>query len=168
MTQPQQQRIDLVLAPLLEAALLAVLGLAGWATHQPLIFASLGPTAYELIETPERRSAKPYNIIMGNLIALLSAFAALWITGAWFAAPVSANGVPLQRVWAAVLAALITVLLTLLAKATQPAALSTTLLVALGILQEPRDGAIIFISILLITAFGEPLRRWRERNRHTE
>jgi CBS-domain-containing membrane protein len=83
MTQRQQQRKDLVLAPLLEAALLVVLGLAGCASHQPLIFASLGPTAYELIETPERRSARPYNIIMGNLIALLSAFAALWIIGTW-------------------------------------------------------------------------------------
>jgi CBS-domain-containing membrane protein len=167
MTQRQPQGKDLVLAPLLEAALLVVLGLASWASHQPLIFASLGPTAYELIETPERRSAKPYNIIMGNLIALLSAFAALWITGAWFVAPLSAGSVPLQRVWAAVLAALLTVFLTLLARATQPAALSTTLLVSLGILQKPREGAIIFISILLITALGEPIRRWRERDRHT-
>ena len=167
MIERRQHSEDLFLAPLLEAALLLVIGVAGWASHQPLIFASLGPTAYELIETADRPSAKPYNIIAGNLIALLSALAALLITRAWFVAPVSASGVPLQRVWAAGLAALLTVFGTLVAKATQPAALSTTLLVSLGILQTIHDCVIIFAAILLLTAIGEPIRRWRERKRRT-
>jgi hypothetical protein len=73
----------------------------------------------------------------------------------------SIHGVPLLRVGASTLAAMLTVFLTLLARATQPAALSTTLLISLGIMQTPREGAVIMASVLLITAIGQPLRRWR-------
>lgn len=156
-------RKDLLFAPICEGALLLIVSLAGWIMHQPLVFASLGPTAYELIETPKRPSAKPYNILVGHLIGVLAGFAALYVTGAWYAPAVSANGVPLLRVWAAVAAAVITVVLTLLVRATQPAALSTTLLVSLGMMQQWRNGAVIMGAVLLMTLTGEPLRMWRAR-----
>jgi CBS-domain-containing membrane protein len=152
-------RKELYLAPVLEAALILAVALVGWATHQPFIFASLGPTAYEMIEMPKRPSAHPYNIIAGNLIAVIAAFAALYVTGAWSVASVSAHGVPLPRVWAAMVAALLTVFGTLLARASQPAALSTTLLISLGIMQTWQESAVIMGAVLLITMIGEPLRR---------
>jgi hypothetical protein len=156
-------RKDLLIAPTLEAALIFVVALAGWLAHQPLIFASLGPTAYELVETPERKSARPYNIVVGHLVAVVSAFLALALSHAWSVPPVSSSGVPLLRVWAAMLATAITVFGTLLLKATQPAALSTTLLVSLGVMQTWKDGAIIMIAVLLMTLIGEPVRRFRSR-----
>ena len=157
-------RKDLFVAPPLEAALILVVALAGWISHNPLVFASLGPTAFEMIETPERPSARPYNIIAGHLIAVLAAFAALWLTHAWGAPIVSSNGVPLQRVWAAVLATILTAFLTLLARAVQPAALATTLLISLGVMQTMRAGVVIMVAVLLMTAIGEPVRRWREKS----
>lgn len=156
---------DLYIAPLLEAALIAVIGLAAWMSHSPLLFASLGPTAFELIETPERPSARPYNIIVGNIIAIVGAFVALWLTGARSASPVSSAGLPLLRVWATVLAAMFTVFGTLLLKATQPAALSTALLISLGLMQTAKDAGLILLAIVLMTAMGEPIRRFRERSR---
>jgi hypothetical protein len=42
----------LVWATLGEGGLVLALATIGWATNQPLIFASLGPTAYELVEQP--------------------------------------------------------------------------------------------------------------------
>lgn len=154
-------KTDLLLAPLGEAFLILIAGLAGWLTHQPLIFASLGPTAYELIETPHRRSARPWSIFAGHGSAVVAGYLALFITAAWKAGPVSPSGVPLPRVWAAVLAAGMTVLLTLLLRAGQPAALSTTLLIALGIMQAPRDAAVLMGGVILMMAVGEPLRRRR-------
>jgi CBS domain-containing membrane protein len=154
---------DFVMAPLAEAALILIAGAAGWALHKAFLFASLGPTAYELIETPERQSARPYNLIAGHLIGVLSAFAALWITHAGSAPSPSPESVPLIRVGSAVIAAGLTVLCTLLAKATQPAALSTTLLLALGIMRGWLAGVDIMAAVLLMTAVGEPMRRWRER-----
>lgn len=155
------KRNDLVIAPVCEAALIFIAAIAAWLTQTPLIFASLGPTAFEMVETPKRPSARPYNVIVGHLIAVLSAFLALFVTHAWSTPGVSSGSISMLRVWAATIAALLTVFGTLLAKATQPAALSTTLVIALGPMQRPKDGLLIMAAILLMSAFGEPLRRWR-------
>lgn len=155
---------EILIVPPLEGALILVVGLAGYISHSPLLFASLGPTAFEMIETPHRKSARPYNIIGGHLIGILAAFAALWLTNARNFPSVSAAGVPLVRVWAAALAAMLTALGTFLARARQPAALSTTLLVSLGVLQTARDGVVIMAAVLMMTALGEPIRRLRRRD----
>jgi hypothetical protein len=142
--------------------LLLVIAAAGWATSQPLIFASLGPTAYELVEKPRDRSARAYNIIVGHLVGLGSGFLALYLMNAWRAPNVAQAGlVTPERMWAAVLAAVITTLGTLLLRAGQPAAIATSLLVALGSMQTAHDAIVIAIAVLLITAIGEPLRRVR-------
>jgi len=152
---------DLLIAPLCEGLLLFVVGLVGYLTHKPLVFTSLGPTAYELIETPRRPSARPYNVIVGHLIGVACGFAALALTHAWHSPSISSGTVTMQRLGAAVLAAALTVLLTLLVKATQPAALSTTLLVSLGTLQGRADALYIMAAVVLMTITGAPLRRWR-------
>lgn len=157
------QKRDLLIAPACEGALVLVVALAAWVSRQPLIFASLGPTAYELIETPKRSSARPYNIIVGHTVAVLSAFLALYVTRGWWTPAASHGNLTLSRVACATLAALLTVFGTLLLKAAQPAALSTTLLIALGVMQQKRDIVIIMAGVLLMTAIGEPLRRWRAR-----
>ncbi len=157
------KRRETIVAPLCEAALILVAGLAALVAHRPLFFASLGPTAYELVETPDRPSARPYNVIVGHLIGVLCGFAALGITHAWSVPAVSTSSISMQRVGAAALASLLTVLGTLLARAQQPAALSTTLLVATGAMQRAQDGVSIMLAILLLTAVGEPLRHWRLR-----
>lgn len=155
---------DLLIAPIGEGLLILIAALAGWATQQPLIFASLGPTAYELIETPHRRSAEPYSLVVGHLVGVGAGYLALFVTGAWHAAPVSNAGMPLERVWCTCLAAMLTVLVNLLVRASQPAAVSTTLLIAAGLLQARKDAAIILCAVLLMAFVGEPLRRIRLNN----
>ena len=152
---------DLLIVPLCEAALIAIVGVAAWIAHAPLLFASLGPTAYEMVETPERQSAKPYNVIVGHLIGVLAGLGATWVTRADLVAPVGSSSVPLPRVWAAVISAGATVLLTLLLRAGQPAAIATTLLIALGVMPGWRSGVEILAAVLLMTLVGEPLRNWR-------
>jgi CBS-domain-containing membrane protein len=156
------KRITPFVAALLEAALILVVSVAGWLAHKPLVFASLGPTAFEIIETPNRPSARLYNILVGNLVAVFAAHFALWITDAWAAAAVSASGVPAERVYAATLAAFSTVLLTLLLKATQPAALSTTLLISLGVMQTWKDAALVMAAVTFMSVIGLPIRHWRK------
>jgi hypothetical protein len=153
---------DLLIAPVCEGTLVLVMALAAWATHNPLIFTSLGPTAYELVETPERPSARPYNILMGHFIAVLAAFLGVYAAGAAHVPGVSEAGVALPRVCAATIAAALTVFVTLAVHATQPAALSTTLLIALGNMPHWRDGFFIMGAVLLMTALGQPIRMWRK------
>lgn len=157
-------RRDLLIAPLCEAALLFVAAVIAWLTHRPFIFASLGPTAYELVETPERKSARPYNVMVGHLVAVLTGFLALWATNAWSSPGISQDTIGWRRIAAVVLASAGTVVVTLLMKATQPAALSTTLLISLGLMQKWQDGIVIMGGVLLMLLFGEPVRLWRLRH----
>ena len=154
-------RRDLLIAPAGEAFLILIAALAGWLLRQPLLFASLGPTAYELIETPHHKSARPWNIFAGHLSGIGAAWLALLLLHGWHAPPVSAAGIPLLRVWTATVAAALTVLVTLLLRASQPAAIATSLLIATGLMQTPRDAAVMVAAVVLLIVFGEPLRRWR-------
>ncbi|MGH9688421.1 MAG: HPP family protein [Candidatus Acidiferrales bacterium] len=156
-----KRRADLIWA-LAEGSLLLALGAISWATRQPLIFASLGPTAYELVEQPRLRSARPYNIIVGHLTGLASGFLSIYLFNAWKSPPVSSAGVlTTDRLWVAALAAALTTVLTLMLRAGQPAALATTLLVALGLMQTRRDAIAIIAGVIILAAIGEPLRRLR-------
>jgi hypothetical protein len=80
---------ELIITPLCEAVLIFVAGIAAWVTRQPMIFTSLGPTAFEMVETPHRKSAKPYNVLVGHSIGVAAGFAAMWLTSAWCAARLS-------------------------------------------------------------------------------
>ena len=162
-----KNRADLIWATLGEGGLVLALAAIGWATNQRLIFASLGPTAYELVEQPQMPSARPYNVIVGHLIGLGAGFLAIYLSNAWAAPNVLATGVvSAQRMWATTISTGLTTLVSLALKAGQPAALATTLLVSLGAMQTRRDAVAIIIGVLLIVAIGEPVRRFRLR--HTD
>ncbi len=151
----------MLLAPLCEGALILLAALAAFWTRQPLLFASLGPTAFELIEAPKRQSARTWNVVAGHAIGLLAGFTALWLTHAGSAPPVGGGAPVWPRVWAAALAATMTVFGTLAARATQPAAISTSLLVSLGTMQRGVDVALILGSVVLMVVAARPLRRLR-------
>jgi CBS-domain-containing membrane protein len=96
-----KNRADLFWATLGEGGLVLAMAAVGWATKQPLIFASLGPTAYELVEQPQLPSARAYNIIAGHLIGSGAGFLAVYLLNASAAPNVLATGVvSAQRVWA--------------------------------------------------------------------
>jgi hypothetical protein len=157
-------RRDWIWATLGEGGLILAVAAIGWATREPLIFASLGPTAYELVEQPLARSARPYNVVVGHLIGLASGFFALYILKAWSAPEVLVTGgVSAERLWAVTIAATLTTILTLIARAGQPAAIATTLLVAMGAMQSRRGALAIVAGVVIITVIGEPARLLRLR-----
>lgn len=156
------RRDDLLWATLGEAGLISVITAVALAAREPLIFASLGPTAYELVEQPHQRSARTYNILVGHMIGLGTGFLALFLLGGWSEPNALSTAIVTQRrFWIIVIAVTATTFLTLIARPGQPAALATTLLVALGSMQKGRDAVAMVIGVLLIAAIGEPLRRIR-------
>lgn len=158
----------LIACTLGEGALILLLGAIGWASHRPLIFASLGPTAYELLENPHSKSARTYNVIAGHLVGLGAGFFALWVFHAWGDPKVLSTGIITgHRLWAAALSAALTALLTQVIHASQPASLATTLLVSLGSMQTGRDALAIVIGVVILAAVGEPVRRQRAKFRPT-
>lgn len=153
---------DLFWATLGEGGLVLAMAAIGWAIKQPLIFASLGPTAYELVEQSRARSARAYNIVVGHSIGLAAGFLAVYLLNAWIEPNVISTGVvSTRRLFAVTLAASLTTFLTLILRAGQPAALATTLLISLGAMQTLRDAIAIIVGVLIITAIGEPVRRFR-------
>ena len=158
------KRNDLLWATLGEGGVVLALAAIGWATKQPLIFASLGPTAYELVEQPQLRSARIYNILIGHMTGLAAGFFALYVLNAWTAPNVLSTGtVSPPRIWAMTIAVTLTTFLILILKASQPAATATALLISSGAMQTRQDAIAIVLGVLVITALGEPLRYLRLR-----
>jgi hypothetical protein len=153
---------DEVQAAFWEGLLLLIVGLVGLAARMPLLLASLGPTAYEQTEMPHLKSSRLYNVIVGHMAGLAAGFLAIALVHAWNAPKVLAAGqLTPARVWACVIAAAMTSFVTLVLRASQPAALATTLLVALGSFQTKHDALVIAGAVLLLAAIGEPVRRLR-------
>jgi hypothetical protein len=122
-----------------------------------------------MVETPKQKSSTPYNVLVGHAVGVGAGFAALALTHAWYAPQISvAAGVPAARVWAAAIAAVLTVAVCLLLNAGQPAAVATALLISSGPMQQPRAAAAIFAGVVIIVILGEPIRRIRLRNQPPE
>jgi hypothetical protein len=103
-----------------------------------------------------------YNVVVGQFVGLGAGFAALAIIGAWNAPVVNGTTfLSAPRLWAAVIAAFLTTFVNLLLRSGQPAALATTLLVALGAMQSARAALWIVIGVLTLAVIGEPVRRIR-------
>lgn len=159
---------NVLYASLGEGALILLMGAIALAVRRPLIFASLGPTAYELVEKPLAPSARTYNIVVGHMVGLGAGLFSL-VARCLERAESCIHGLcNFARLWAAVLSVVITTAATLSLKASQPASLSTTLLVSMGSMQTMRDAAAIAIAVLIIAAVGEPLRRQFALARVTE
>jgi len=146
---------------IMAAVLLLIVGLTAWGASQPWLFPSLGPTAYLLAKYPELPSSRIYNCIVGHLVGIASGFIAVAIFNAWQVPSVPLNDVTAPRIWAATVAVGLTVLGNTLLRSGHPPAAATTLLIALGTFKTAWDAVIIIIGVLLLTAFGEGLKRLR-------
>ncbi len=155
------RRWEWLIAPGCEALLILTAGVVAWVSRSPMLFASLGPTAYELVETPDRPSARGYNVLVGHGCGIASGLLALWMLGQWGTKVSPGGEVTLMRVLVATAAALLTVMFSLLAKATQPAAVASALVVALGSQHHLKTAGFMMLAIGLMRGVGEPLRRWR-------
>ena len=65
---------------------LGVSGLVAYASKQPLLFPSLGPTVLLFFEQPTATPASPRNALIGHAVAILAgaspwSFSASWTTG---------------------------------------------------------------------------------------
>lgn len=79
------------------------MSLAASITDEPLIFQSLGPTAFLIFYTPHAPSAAPKNALIGHLIGVVAGYLALSIFGLSEAGPALVEGVTLARTGVATL-----------------------------------------------------------------
>lgn len=147
---------------------IGLLALLAALTHNPFVFPSLGPTAYLFFFSPLAPASTPRNTILGHAIALVCGYGAFALAG------LSAQGgLPAHLMWPRVLAAALSLSATgavmVLANINHPPAGATTLIVALGIITEPRYLLVIEVAVILLTAqafvinrlAGLPYPSWR-------
>jgi CBS-domain-containing membrane protein len=149
---------------------IALLALLGEVTHSPFVFPSLGPTAYLFFFTPLAEVACPRNTILGHGVGLVCGYAAFRMTGMHtFSA--GTPGIFWPRILSAALALALTASIMVVLSISHPPAGATTLIVALGILFEPRFLIMIEAAVVLLTAqawvinhlAGLPYPVWRYR-----
>ena len=130
---------------------IGLMSLAALAAKTSFIFPSLGPTAFLFFFSPQAPSASPRHTIYGHAIGIACGYGALWATGLQHAQWQPGTTVHLARVAAAALALASTGALMILFKAAHPPAGATTLIVALGIIIQPKNLLVIEIAVALLT-----------------
>lgn len=138
---------------------IAIMSAVAWATGQPFIFPSLGPTAFLLFYTPTNPAASPRNTIIGHAVGAAAGYLALVIFGLTNDPPALATEVTSGRIAAAAVSLALTSAVMVWLKAPHPPAGATTLIVSLGILRELDQLAILMLAVILLTAQGLVINR---------
>lgn len=138
---------------------IGVMSIAALSTGQPLIFPSLGPTAFLLFYTPTSPAASPRNTIAGHAIGAGAGYLSLAIFGLTSAGPALAEGVTAGRVGAAALSLGLTSGVMVWAKVPHPPAGATTLIISLGILTTPQQLGVLMLAVALLVLQGLAINR---------
>lgn len=138
-------------------------------TQTPLLFPSLGPTAFLLFFSPLAPAASPRNACWGHLIGAGAGYLALALFGLLDTPFVAGAPLTSARIGAAALSLGLTSGAMIWLKVPHPPAGATTLIVALGILREPWQLAVLMLAVALLVLqgfainrlAGVPYPRWR-------
>ena len=142
---------DAVADALHAAGLLAVAGALAWATGRPLVFPSLGPSAYLIAAGPERPSARA--LLGGHAVGILAGLLAYHgladgavITGALAAGDPTGAGLAASGV----VSVGVTTFGMALTDTRHAPACATTLIVSLGLLPSVADAAVIAVGVAVL------------------
>lgn len=138
---------------------MAVSGLLAYLLKQPLLFPSLGPTAFLIFGAPLAANASPRNTLIGHGVAIGAGYGTLALFGLMRAPNVLQAGVSPARIGAASLAVALTGALLILLRALHPPAGATTLIVSLGLLGTFHAIMMIALGVIILTAVGWLLNR---------
>ncbi|MFI9011531.1 HPP family protein [Actinosynnema sp. NPDC053489] len=136
----------------------AVIGALAVCTAQPLLFPSLGPTAYLLFATPTHPAASPRNTVVGHVIGVLAGAAGLAAFNLWHTPPDLVH-LTWGRAGAAVLALTLTCGGMAWSNRPHPPAGATTLIIALGVLHTPVQLAEILLGVVLLLVAATAINR---------
>ncbi len=131
---------------------IAVSLLAGLAviSHAPLVFPSVGPTAFLLYFMPTAPTASPRNTLWGHAIGIACGYGALCLLGLEHAPSAILEDIQWHRVLAAALSFAATGAFMILFRVVHPPAGATTLIISLGFITAPAHLFAIEIAVALM------------------
>jgi CBS domain-containing membrane protein len=133
---------------------IGLLKLVAMISGTPLVFPSLGPTAFMLFHEPWQRAARPLTTICGHAIGILCGFTSLWLTGLADDPPTMVEHVNLPRVICAALALGTTGIGMLLLGVWHPPAGATTLIVSLGFITRPYHLLVVELAVVALVVMA--------------
>jgi CBS domain-containing membrane protein len=147
---------------------IALSGALAWALDEPLVFPSLGATAFLFFETPMAEVASPRNTLIGHYVGALVATSWLFVFGLQDHANVLVEGFTFERAAAVALSVACTGGILRLLRAAHPPAGATTVIVSAGLLHTAHQLAVLAAGVALLTLtahvtnrlLGVPAPRW--------
>ena len=147
-------------------------GLLAWALDEPLVFPSLGATAFLFFETPMAEVASIRNTIIGHSVAVAVAFVWLEVFGLVGDPSAIETGFTADRVACIALSLAFTGGILRLLRAAHPPAGATTVIVSIGLLTTVDELAILLAGVVALLsvaawslnrALGVPAPAWTSR-----
>jgi CBS-domain-containing membrane protein len=147
---------------------IALSGALAWLLDEPLVFPSLGATAFLFFETPMAEVASPRNTIIGHYTGALVATFWLFVFGLQHHPNVLVEGFSFARAAAVALSVACTGGILRLLRAAHPPAGATTVIVSAGLLHTAHQLAALAAGVALLTLtahvtnrlLGVPAPRW--------
>ncbi|CAN5172441.1 hypothetical protein BH23ACT9_BH23ACT9_21510 [soil metagenome] len=136
---------------------IAIMTAAAMVTGVPLIFPSLGPTAYLLFSDPLGRAACPRNALIGHGVGVLAGYGSLAVFGLTETA--AAMDIEPGRVGAAALSLALTSAFMVWLGAPHAPGAATTLIVSLGIIHQPLELLVLMGAVVLLVSQGFIINR---------
>jgi CBS domain-containing membrane protein len=138
---------------------IALSGVFAWALDEPLVFPSLGATAFLFFETPMAEVASPRNTITGHYVG--AAIASFWLLvfGLEHAPSVLQEGFTLERAAAVALSVGFTGGVLRVLRAAHPPAGATTVIVSAGLLHTGSQLLALAAGVALLTLSANLLNR---------
>jgi CBS domain-containing membrane protein len=138
---------------------IALSGLFAWALDEPLVFPSLGATAFLFFETPMAEVASPRNTIVGHYVGAAIAFFWLIVFGLTDAPSALQAGFTLERAAAVALSVGFTGGVLRVLRAAHPPAGATTVIVSAGLLHTGSQLLALAAGVALLTLSANLLNR---------
>jgi hypothetical protein len=129
---------------------MALSGGIAWALKEPLLFPSLGATAFLMFETPMAEVSSPRNAVIGHYIAGAVAYFWLYVFDLINQPSAIQAGFTGDRAAAVALSVAFTGLILRLLRAAHPPAGATTVIVSVGLLHNSHQMIILALGVLLV------------------
>jgi CBS-domain-containing membrane protein len=136
------------------ALTVGVLSTASLVIDEPLIYPSLGPTAFLVFWTPLLPTSCPRNALIGHLIGAVAGYLSLLVFGLTDIAPALVGGVDGARVGATAMSIGLTSGVMVWLRVPHPPAAATTLIISLGILRDVGDIALLVLAVGVLVAMA--------------
>lgn len=151
---------DRIATSLHSGVLIAALGVFAWATGLPMLFPSLGPSAFVLASFPESEASSAKRVIGSHVLGVIAGFITyhLFANGIVITDPIAPfSVVGLEIAASGIGAILLTVVSMLYFGVRHPPACATTLIVALGLLPTLFDGFLIVVAVAILVAIQKTI-----------